>query len=401
MKINCQFPGVSLTISGPDNDSSVMTMIQRDGVYEPWLISLLERLLKPNSVMIDVGANVGVISLFAGKLCKNGKVYAFEPQKDLYAHLQTNSIENHVPNVVAYQLAVDDKGGKLFLHREGNVGLFDYGGAMLSSSPDEESEEVSCISLDSWVTAHSIDRLDFIKVDVEGMELSVLQGATSSILKYQPILLVEFYPDKLKKTRKNGAYSLFQFVRSMNYKVGVIHRWADRIVPVDAYSELRGMMMTGHGVEDLVCIPEHEEIDSEMFSPLKMISTYNGSYLVSVENRANVHLFGAYEDGWIDGGQAALLINPGADELVLEMRVVETVRPLVIEVSWDDQCQTYEILPDALVDIKIELSKSTTVFVEASETMAASEFFKNDDPRRLSLRFQYSLYNNGRLLCTW
>jgi len=159
--------------------------------YEPEL-AYLEKVLSPGKVFIDVGANFGVYTLVASKLAgAAGKVIAIEPTAQSFAVLRQNIALNHLANVRAFRVALTQTRGKAWLYHG-----WDPVGNSLGMDPlrGDEGEEVQTESLDNLLEENSIDRVDVIKVDVEGAEELVLRGATRTLITYSPVVIFEFNP---------------------------------------------------------------------------------------------------------------------------------------------------------------------------------------------------------------
>jgi FkbM family methyltransferase len=186
--------------------------------YEPEL-AYLEKLLSPGKVFIDVGANFGVYALVASKLVgATGRVTAFEPTAQSFAILQQNIELNHCANVSAFRVALT--------HSRGNAWLYhgwDPVGNSLGMDPfcGDEGEEVQTDALDNLLEENGIDRVDVIKVDVEGAEELVLRGATKSLTRCRPVVIFEFNPGCAVRLglSPNGAKDLLE---SLGYEFVVI-----------------------------------------------------------------------------------------------------------------------------------------------------------------------------------
>lgn len=161
--------------------------LKRYGCYSPSEVKFIRGLIRKGDVAADCGANIGVMSLVMGQA--GAVVNAFEPQPTIHSILKANiSINNLENTVIAHNCAVGAHGSTITLPRlnynyEENYGAF-------GSQQWEQYEgqlEVPQIALDD----HDIKRLDFIKLDVEGMELEALAGMERTIAKFKPVMLVE------------------------------------------------------------------------------------------------------------------------------------------------------------------------------------------------------------------
>jgi len=145
----------------------------------------IPHLLNPGDTALDVGANLGFYSVLLSRLCgPAGRVFAFEPVPDTYWRLRETITLNRCGNVVPIQAAVCDKSGtakmNLFApqfsewNSLGMPAMPAQNGAVVSPL---QSVEVPAMTLDDFCTTNRIDHIHFLKVDVEGFEVSVFQGA--------------------------------------------------------------------------------------------------------------------------------------------------------------------------------------------------------------------------------
>jgi FkbM family methyltransferase len=160
--------------------------------YEPELV-YLEKILSPGKLFVDVGANFGVYTLVASKLVgETGRVLAFEPTAESFAILRQNIELNEFSNVSAFQVALALKRRKAWLYHG-----WDPVGNSLGRDPlcGNEGEEVQTEALDQLLEENGINRVDAIKIDVEGAEELVLRGAVRCLTTQSPIVIFEFNPD--------------------------------------------------------------------------------------------------------------------------------------------------------------------------------------------------------------
>lgn len=157
--------------------------------YEPFETKLVKEFVKKNDTAIDVGANIGYYTLILAKIVgEKGRVYAFEPDPENFKLLEKNIKVNHYKNVTAVNKAVGSENSKVNLYlseeNKGNHKIY-------NDSTKRSFVEVDLISLDSFFKKQKID---FIKMDVEGSEAGVINGAKSLLLKNKPLLFTEFCP---------------------------------------------------------------------------------------------------------------------------------------------------------------------------------------------------------------
>jgi FkbM family methyltransferase len=166
------------------------------GAYSGNELKVLSELLSPDAVFIDVGANQGEFSVFAGAQSPAGKVYSFEPQPEARHRLHANLRLNKLDNVVVEGCALGDTDGQvvtLYTAREkGPDGTTNTGLGTLyrATGRDVPLCEVTMKTLDTMLLDR-VTRLDAIKIDVEGAEMAVLRGGERLIARYRPAIIFE------------------------------------------------------------------------------------------------------------------------------------------------------------------------------------------------------------------
>jgi FkbM family methyltransferase len=181
--------------------------------YEPE-VKLLERFLKPGMTFIDGGANTGVFTFTAAHLVgSTGRVVAFEPGTACFAALTQSVKLNRANHVTVRQQAVSDRSGTArFYHHSGQENSFSLGGAK-----GVDFEEVQTTTLDSAVGELKLDRVDFIKLDVEGAEELVFRGGLDVLAKHRPLLLFEVNPEAAARLNLD-AEGACHVLSELNYK---------------------------------------------------------------------------------------------------------------------------------------------------------------------------------------
>lgn len=184
------------------------------GDYEEDLWWVVRNHVSPGDVCVDVGANVGAITLLLAKAVgTTGRVYSFEPGPVFCERLRKNvalnpSIQN---NVTAFNVGVADKKGVLHWAEDpefpGNAHMF-----------GKKGMEVEVVTLDTFLLPQ-LTRMDFLKIDVEGMELEVLTGAKELIRKFRPKIIYETMMD-FELYRKAPIRKLTEdFLRENGYEL--------------------------------------------------------------------------------------------------------------------------------------------------------------------------------------
>jgi FkbM family methyltransferase len=177
------------------------------GEYSEAEVELFRQVVQPGDVVVEVGANFGAHTVFlAQQVGVGGMVLAFEPQRIVFQSLCANLALNNLPNVFALQQAAGAESGSIKVptldyRRENN-----FGGLALGAF--DAGEDVPVVTIDSF----NLQRCNFIKVDVEGMETDVLRGAARTIERFKPILYVE-------NDKRDKAEELVRYIDSIGYNM--------------------------------------------------------------------------------------------------------------------------------------------------------------------------------------
>lgn len=195
----------TITMAVADPEDLIQKRHVHGRFYEIEELEYIRTLLPPNSVVADVGANVGNHSLFFSQICRAGSVIPFEVNEDAIALLRRNVALNRVVDIDLSHVgcAVGNKSGFVKMKSKGSP--HNLGSATFVASPDVSGYRME--ALDELLGGRDVD---FIKIDVEGMEFDVLEGAQETIRRNRPILFVE--------VRKHDLDRYFSVMKSMNYR---------------------------------------------------------------------------------------------------------------------------------------------------------------------------------------
>lgn len=239
--------GEALALTGHDADHGVLRLVERSGgAYEPGLEALLRRRLAPDAVTLDVGANIGPVTLALSRMCPRGRVYALEPAASNFAYLVANLAANGAGNVSAERLALYDREGAL----DFTVSEDDPAGSHVPAGGGEATTRVEATTLDRFVAERRLDRLDLVKMDVEGSELRVLRGASATLARFRPDLVVEVNPVALRRFHDATFADLLGAVRATHPRVFSFDG-RGRTAAVGSTGHLR-RLLAAHGVVNLL-----------------------------------------------------------------------------------------------------------------------------------------------------
>jgi FkbM family methyltransferase len=181
--------------------------------------ALLSKLIGPGMVAVDAGANDGRYALFlARRVGKSGKVLAFEPRQREFSNLRTNVELNRLKNVRLFKVALSNQDGEAQLRIAGyeHEGQNTLGGLAYEGIEGFRMERVQTLRLDSAVAEAGLARLDFLKIDVEGSETRLLQGAQNVLRDLRPLILFEVLDSALRQ-QKSSREELAHLLREAGY----------------------------------------------------------------------------------------------------------------------------------------------------------------------------------------
>lgn len=174
----------------------------------------LLRYMRNGMVYFDVGANNGYIySLKIARMFAGCKVYAFEPDVKILYHLRKNIAYNGLSNVKVIPQALSNFVGTTKMTAK--LGASGY--LIVGNSSSIDTVEVECNTLDNFVKQNNIERIDVIKVDIEGGEYDFLRGAEESIRRLKPIMFLELRNEFLERSN-SSLDDVISFLSNLNYE---------------------------------------------------------------------------------------------------------------------------------------------------------------------------------------
>ena len=186
-----------------------------------------QKINSKDPVIFDVGANVGNFTLATKIFYPNANVYAFEPVPNTFSICRNNT--KHLDNVVLENLGLGSKEGKMEMFtslKESDRASFEADN--LKDSDDVVKQEVSIVTLDKYVSDKNLQKIDLLKIDVEGFETEVIKGAIET-LKITEWIIMETH-------MKDGGKTFSEIINFMNenkfdlYKFGKV--WTSKDEPV-------------------------------------------------------------------------------------------------------------------------------------------------------------------------
>ena len=173
-----------------------------------------------NPVVFDIGANIGAFTNWLARFFKTGTIYSFEPQRLVFQLLCANLAINNLHNVHAHNIALGEINTRIkILEPNYNIPA-DFGTfSLIKNTIENKTTEliVDMLTVDTFFTSNEINRIDLIKIDVEGMDLAVLRGAEKTIKKYLPVIFVEYFDNNINMFRE-----IEEFLSQFHYKIETI-----------------------------------------------------------------------------------------------------------------------------------------------------------------------------------
>jgi FkbM family methyltransferase len=166
------------------------------GSFQPEVVRNRFVRLPADGVVVDVGANVGILSLQIAQAVPAGRVFAFEPTHYAFARLKRNlelnpGLAARVEAVQAFVSSASDVRPGLSAYASWRVDGTSSGTHPLHGGTAKSADEIGAVSLDDFVAQRGLPRVDFIKIDTDGHELEVLRGARRLLARHRPVVVFE------------------------------------------------------------------------------------------------------------------------------------------------------------------------------------------------------------------
>jgi FkbM family methyltransferase len=184
--------------------------------YDPDETIMFSRVLRPGMTFVDIGANIGYFTTLGAKLVgPSGRVIAFEPDPGNFALLEKNVTQNHLSQVALMNMALGAESGKALLYKSPN----NYGDHRLynGTADRDASVEVRVEALDTVLDDLKCDRIDVIKMDVQGYETYVLAGMKKTLSRAS-LIMAEYWPYGLELAGSSGE-AFLRIFRDANFTI--------------------------------------------------------------------------------------------------------------------------------------------------------------------------------------
>lgn len=173
-------------------------------------VTLFKEILTPDSNVVEVGSNIGMHAVPLAKFIPQGRLICFEPQRIIFQQLCCNLALNNLTNVETYRMGVSNSQGKQWIESSDYSESWNYGSFSLDKGFSTEGEfegkvsqdEIEIVNLDHFSPVQRLNRLDLLKIDAEGFDIAVLEGARKTIAHFNPYIFIEIHADSFENTLK-------------------------------------------------------------------------------------------------------------------------------------------------------------------------------------------------------
>ncbi len=210
-------------------DTQIGRIIWDHGQYETHIQAALKTLLKPGDTLLDIGANIGYHSLFASRCVgPSGSVVAVEMSPENNTLFRASIAANQMMNIVLHETAVAEREVRLQFCVTPGTGngmlVNDYLQQRIKHEPESFSQPtiVNAVTIDSLIP--SGQRVDVVKIDIEGSELRALRGMNRVLRESRPAIVFEFCPTLLENIGGIEPEEVLNYLRDFGYELRHLHR---------------------------------------------------------------------------------------------------------------------------------------------------------------------------------
>jgi|TARA_B100001741_G_scaffold295801_1_gene279173 FkbM family methyltransferase len=246
--------GIEVEIAGAVDDLYFNQCSEKGNLFEP-AVKVAELMLDGAPVIFDIGASIGGVTAALATLFPSGRVIAFEAAPSVHASLRETILRCGGAPISLVECAVGQEPGELRFHEDGNGSGWGF------LSDELGAIAVPVTTVDETVKAMGIDRVDFIKIDVEGGELDVLRGAEKTLLRDRPLLVFEVNVFCLWRYGRTLPQDLFAWVLDRYPHAAMVDSMG-AVTPIDGDATVNHILhLLGRNPEVVDVIASHEPLD--------------------------------------------------------------------------------------------------------------------------------------------
>jgi FkbM family methyltransferase len=192
--------------------------------YHKPLKTLLKPYLPMDGIVLEVGGHAGQLTKIFSQAVPRGHVHVFEPGSYAFAILSATQKFKSLTNVSLWKTGISSQTGQAVFHiplkKSGSVG---FGTSYIHAEGENAidtpylQEQIPILTLDAFVKQETLPKVSFIKVDVEGHEVGVLEGAQETLKRWSPTVLIEVQAESLERAGKTPE-DIFGFFEALGYR---------------------------------------------------------------------------------------------------------------------------------------------------------------------------------------
>jgi|TARA_B100001971_G_C18120684_1_gene499271 FkbM family methyltransferase len=211
--------GLQILLRNP-RKSIIGRSIFSTGLWEPEVTQFISSKVRQGMTVFDIGADIGYYSLLLAKLVgPTGLVFSFEPIPKAKWYLDKNIEMNGLDNVRSFDFALFDEPGVACLEAPLTLSKINLSKKKLSGKDIQVEMKV----FDEWKAKGELNRVDLVKLDVEGAELNVLRGMKATLQNQKPAILVEVHSQELKSFGFSPS-DLIEFLSEFGYQIDPVDK---------------------------------------------------------------------------------------------------------------------------------------------------------------------------------
>lgn len=216
--------------------------------YEPVETAFVRANLKPGDVFLDIGANIGWFTMLASTIVgERGHVHSFEPRKPTVDYLRRSVEANSLSGLVTvYEAGLADRDGDW--HLAWAEGTANPGSSCLVESGSEAANLQTLAIRLKALDNLAVEKVDFIKIDIEGAEMLAMKGGSKTIARNRPIVMSELHPKQLQIVSGVSPAEYIGWFRQQGYRIFLLE--ADRNDELDDFPRFLSKELV-----NIVCIP--------------------------------------------------------------------------------------------------------------------------------------------------
>ena len=356
--------------------------------FEPHMITIFKKLITDEDVIADVGANIGLTSILFSRL--GSKVISFEPSPSTYSILCDNIRGNNLSNVTPVNIGLGNEEGVTTLTFSANNRSGGFITDICRPETGHITENIKIMRLDD-IWYKFADRLNFIKIDVEGFESEVIKGAFNLLVQYKPLVVLELNHFCLNVFRRITIPEFFDFLRSIFpalYAVDVDNASIKDLHVNDESYYVMHEHLVRFRYPTIVAGFDNDRIKRKLLHlQVNKVSLLNGFY--DFESWSNL------PTRWMQSDAMLKVFSPDKCTANLNLRAMSFYRPRTLEIYVGDELTGRMAVPstgfiDVTVHVRLAKGENNVHLhvPEGCERPCDIKELNNSDSRCLSIAVQ-------------